>query len=194
MRYVTLLITAIMFAAALLQGCAAAVVAGAATTATVAHDRRTPGRLIDDQGLELKAEKLLAEDEALQDGARVNVTSMNGLVLLTGEATTTSLRDRALSKVRTVNGVRRINNHIRVAPPASPVSKSRTHDRWVTSKIKTKQTTTKGVDPTRVKVVTSNSVVYLMGLVKRQEGNVAANIARSTKGVQRVVKLFEYID
>jgi osmotically-inducible protein OsmY len=194
MKYVALMMTLIIFFAGLLQGCAAAVVAGAATGAAVATDRRTTGKMIDDQTLELNAQKMIAEDPQLKDTVRANVTSMNGIVLLTGEATTTSLRDRTLSKVRTVQGVRRINNHIRIAPPAGPLSKSRTNDKWITSKIKGKQTTTKGVGPTHVKVVTANSVVYLMGLVQRSEADVATKLARETKGVTRVVKLFEYTD
>jgi osmotically-inducible protein OsmY len=184
----------IIFFAGLLQGCAAALVAGGATGVAVATDRRTTGRLIDDQTLELNAQKLIAEDSQLKGKVRVNVTSMNGIVLLTGEATTTSVRDRALSKIRTVEGVRRINNHIRIAAPATPLSQSRTNDKWITSKIKGKQTTTKGVGPTHVKVVTANSVVYLMGLVQRSEADVATKLARETKGVTRVVKLFEYTD
>ena len=194
MKYVALMTARIIFLAGLLQGCAAALVAGAATGAAVATDRRTSGKMIDDQTLELKAQKMIAEDPKLKDAVRANVTSMNGIVLLTGEAATTSLRDRALSKIRTVQGVRRINNHIRIAAPAGPLTKSRTNDKWITSKIKGKQTTTKGVGPTHVKVVTSNSVVYLMGLVKRSEADVATKLARETKGVTRVVKLFEYTD
>lgn len=194
MKCVALMTALIIFVAGLLQGCAAALVAGAATGAAVATDRRTTGKMIDDQTLELKAQKLIVEDPQLKDTVRANVTSMNGIVLLTGEATTKSLRDRTLGKVRTVQGIRRINNHIRIAPPAGPLTASRTNDKWITSKIKGKQTTTKGVGPTHVKVVTSNSVVYLMGLVKRSEAAVATKVARETKGVTRVVKLFEYTD
>lgn len=194
MKYVALMTALIIFFGGLLQGCATALVAGAATGAAVATDRRTTGKMIDDQTLELKAQKSIVEDPQLKDTVRVNVTSMNGIVLLTGEAKTANLRDRALSKVRSVQGVRRINNHIRIAPPAGTFAQSRTQDKWITTKIKSKQTTTKGVGPTHVKVVTSDGVVYLMGLVKRSEADVATRLARETKGVTRVVKLFEYTD
>ncbi len=192
MKHATLLLSVIVLGTNLLHGCAAAVVAGAAGGAAVATDRRSTGRMIDDQTLELKAEGLIADDKSLAGKARVNVTSMNGIVLMTGEAETNALRDRALTHVRSVQGVRRIYNHIRIAAPRS--FSDLTHDKWITSKIKTKQTTTEGVGPTHVKVVTANSVVYLMGLVKRGEADVATKIARETKGVTRVVKLFEYTD
>lgn len=192
MRHAAFWLMGIALCSMLLQGCAAAVVAGAATGATVATDRRTTGKMWDDQTLELKGEKLIAQDKILDNKVRVNVTSMNGIVLLTGEAETTALRKRALTHVRRVQGVRRIHNHIRIAPRRSFSDSS--HDKWITSKIKTKQATTKGVGPTHVKVVTANSVVYLMGLVKRAEADVATKLARETKGVTRVVKLFEYTD
>lgn len=192
MKRAAFLLIVIALGSTLLQGCTAAIVAGAAGGAAVATDRRTTGKMIDDQTLELKAEKLIAQDNALEDKARVNVTSMNGIVLLTGESETKTLRNRALKHVRTVQGVRRIHNHIRIAPRRSFSDAS--HDKWITTKIKSKQTTTKGVGPTHVKVVTANSVVYLMGLVARSEADVATKLARETKGVMRVVKLFEYTD
>lgn len=192
MKYTAFWLMVIALGSVLLQACAAAIVAGGATGAAVATDRRTTGRMIDDQTLELKAEKRVADDKVLDEKTRVNVTSMNGIVLLTGEAETTALRNRTVTHVRSVQGVRRIHNHIRIAPrrPFSDLSR----DKWITSKIKGKQTTTKGVGPTHVKVVTSNRVVYLMGLVKRSEADVATKIAREIKGVTRVVKLFEYTD
>ncbi len=177
----------------LLQGCAAAVVAGAAGGAvSVAHDRRTTGRFIDDQTLELKVGKLIGDETALDKKVRINVTSMNGIVLLTGEAQSAELRDRVLSLARSADGVRRIYNHVRIAEPASLGDVS--HDKWLYTKIKTKQTTASGVDPTRVKVVTSNSVAYLMGLVTRAEADAHTQLVRGTKGVAEVVKIFEYID
>ncbi len=177
---------------ALLQGCAAAVVAGAAGGGAVAHDRRTTGRFIDDQVLELNAGKRIGDDRTLEGKVRVNVTSMNGLVLLTGETPSADLRDRTLAHVRTLDGVRRIYNHVRIAERATFGDISQ--DKWLYTKIKSKQTTAGGVDPTRVKVVTSHSVVYLMGLVTRAEGDAHTQIARETKGVAEVVKLFEYVD
>lgn len=176
----------------LLQGCAAVVVAGAAGGATVAHDRRTTGRFIDDQTLELKVGKLIGDDSALDKKVHINVTSINGIVLLTGEAESAELRDRVLGLTRGVDGVRRVYNHVRVAEPASLGDVS--HDKWLYTKIKAKQMSASGVDPTRVKVVTSNSVAYLMGLVTRAEADRHTQIARQTKGVSQVVKIFEYID
>ncbi|HEY8553947.1 MAG TPA: BON domain-containing protein [Burkholderiales bacterium] len=178
--------------AAVVQGCAPLVVAGAGTAAVAAHDRRTVGAFIDDQAIELKAATAIRTDETLAPEVHINVTSMNGIVLLTGEAPTAELRDRVLAKVREIDGIRRVVNEIRIAPP-SPLS-ARTHDGWITAKVKTRLMHTEKIDSTRVKVVTENDVVYLMGLVTRAEGETASAAAAKVGGVARVVKLFEYLD
>lgn len=179
-------------AAALLSGCAPLVVAGAGTAAVAAHDRRTLGAFIDDQTIELRAGAAIASDEALKRDSHINVTSVNGIVLLSGEAATSALRDQALAKVREVAGVRRVVNEIRIAPPSTVGA--RTHDAWLTTKVKTRLIHTEGIDSTRVKVVTENDAVYLLGLVTRREADVATTAASVVGGVARVVKLFEYID
>jgi len=176
----------------LTQACAPAVVAGAATGVVVASDRRTAGAFLDDQTIELKAKSAIAEDKALNVDTHINYTSMNGILLLTGEAKTAADRDQVLAKVRTVQGIRRIVNEIRIAPNSS--FGSRSHDSWITTKVKGRMVSAENLEASRVKVVTENQVVYLLGLVKKQEADVATDVARNIKGVERVVKLFEYID
>jgi len=176
----------------LLQGCAPAVVVGGAATAAVVHDRRTFGSIIDDQAIELKAGSAIAGDPELRGQTRINVTSMNGIVLLSGEATTIEARDRVLSLVREINGVRRITNEMQIADPSGMGSRSL--DSLITSAVKSRLLVSKNTDSTRIKVVTDNQVVYLMGLVTREEGDMAADRATTIDGVTRVVKVFEYLD
>ncbi|GMR04004.1 MAG: division/outer membrane stress-associated lipid-binding lipoprotein [Gammaproteobacteria bacterium] len=176
----------------MIQGCAPLIIAGGATAAAAARDRRTVGAFVDDGAIELKTGRAIRMDPMLKGKVHINVTSMNGIVLLSGEAPTSSLRDLVLKQARTVQGIRRIVNEVRISPPTSLGSRSK--DTWLTTKVKGKMVSTKNLDATRVKVVTENKVVYLMGLVKRREGELATEAARSVKGVQRVVKLFEYID
>ena len=176
----------------LLQACVPAVVGGAAVGAAAAHDRRTFGAIIDDQNIELKAASNISMDAELKKLVHVNVTSMNGVVLLTGEAATTEARDQVLSQVRAVNGVRRITNEIRIADPSS--FGSRSLDSLITSAVKSRFVVSKDLDPSRVKVVTEANVVYLLGLVTQAEGDLAADRAATIEGVERIVKVFEYID
>jgi osmotically-inducible protein OsmY len=175
-----------------LQGCVTAIVAGAATGAVVAHDRRTVGSFVDDQAVEVKAAAGIAADNQLEGQVHINVTSMNGIVLLSGEAANTEARDRVLSQVRTIPSIRRIHNEIRIAPPSAFGNRSR--DTWYTTKVKSRLLFTRDLDSTRIKVVTENTTVYLLGLVTQREGEIAANSAAHVDGIGGVVKLFEYID
>lgn len=175
-----------------LPGCAAAVVAGTAAGVAVAHDRRTFGSMVDDQTIEMKAGSALIGNSELRKQTHVNVTSVNGIVLLTGEASTIEVRDQVLQTVRDINGVRRITNELRITEPSRVGSRSK--DALITSAVKSRFVVTRHLDPTRFKVVTENSTVYLMGIVTRDEGDLAAEQAATIDGVERVVKIFEYLD
>lgn len=181
-----------LIAVALTPACTPLVVAGAGAAAVVAHDRRTVGAFIDDGTIELKVSHAIGSDDALSGHAHINVTSMNGIVLLSGETPTPALRDRALAKARKVNGIRRIVDELRIAPPSS--LGGRMHDTWITTKVKTELIDTRDLDSTRVKVVTEDNAVYLMGIVTHREADLATTTATGVGGVTRVVKLFEYLD
>ena len=178
-----------------LNGCAPLVVGGAATGVTMAHDRRTAGTVLEDQSIEFKAISALRKQEDLYQQSHLNVTSYNTMVLLSGETPTEAYKQRAGEIVSGVEKVRRVYNELSVAAPSSLMTRS--SDTLITGKVKTslfRIRELEGFDPTRVKVVTENGTVYLMGLLTRREGDAVAEQARSVGGVQRVVKLFEYID
>ena len=176
----------------LLQGCATAVVTGAATGAAVVHDRRSTGAVIDDQGIEFKASNALFNNKAIYDQSHINVTSYDGIVLITGETPTETLKQQVTAEVQAISKVRRIHNELLIAAPSALPSRS--SDAWITSKIKAKMTTDESIDPFYIKVVTEHGVVYLMGLVSHAEADRAVNIVTQSAGVQRVVKIFEYTD
>jgi osmotically-inducible protein OsmY len=176
----------------LLPACAPVLVTGVAVGASVAHDRRTAGAVLDDQTVEMKAGATIATDHDVAKQVHINITSMNGIVLLTGEANTLEARDQVLTKVRSVQGIRRITNEIVIGPVSS--IPSRTRDTWITGKVKTALLTEKDFDSTRIKVVTENSVVYLMGLVTQQEADTATRLASDVSGITRVVKVFEFVE
>ncbi|TCK19064.1 osmotically-inducible protein OsmY [Thiogranum longum] len=178
----------------LLNACAPLIVGGAATTASVAHDRRTAGTVVEDQSIELRIRSALNKDPELGKQAHINITSYNGVVLLSGEAPTSAMRERAGAIARRDKKVRRVHNEIQVAAPSSMMTRS--SDSWITTKVKTAMLSVKlkGFDPTRIKVVTENGTVFLLGLVTHSEADAATEKARQVKGVQRIVKLFEYLD
>ena len=174
----------------LLAGCVPLVVGGAvAGTALVATDRRSVGAQADDEAIELKIANNIGTGYG--DRVHVNVTSYNGVVLLTGEVPDEATRNQLLDFARTTNRVRRVQDEMVIAPP-SPLSE-RTRDTFITSKVKARFVEANRFAANHVKVVTERGVVYLMGLVNRAEADEAARIAASTSGVVRVVKVFEYI-
>lgn len=177
-----------------LQGCAEMLAGGAAIGASAVHDRRSAGTVMDDEGIEWKALGELRSDGELWDQTHINVTSFNRAVLLTGEAPTEELRARAEQRMKGLPGVTRVYNEIAIAAPSSYLSRS--SDTVITGKVKTSFLGIKdieGFDPTRVKVVTERGVVYLLGLVTRAEADAVTEKARQVGGVQRVVRLLEYI-
>jgi osmotically-inducible protein OsmY len=176
----------------LLQGCVPVLIGGAVAGVSAAHDRRTLGAIIDDENIELKAASAIGLDTNINKLVHVNVTSMNGIVLLTGEATTAEVRDQVLTHLRAINGVRRVTNELRITVPSTLGSRSK--DSLITSAVKSRFLVTRHLDPSRVKVVTETGVVYLMGLVTHAEGDLATEQAASIEGVTGVVKVFEYID
>lgn len=177
-----------------LGGCASPLLlaGGAAGGAAVAHDERTVGSQIDDTSIEFKAGSELGQDPQLKGHSHINVTSYNGIVLLTGEVDTPALRARATAISAKIERVRRVQNELVVAPPSS--LGQRTDDTWITTKVKSRLLSADNVDGTRIKVITERKVVYLMGIVSRKMGDLAANAAATISGVQRVVKVFEYTD
>lgn len=178
----------------LVSGCGVLVVGGAATGVAIAHDRRTSGTVIEDEAIEIKAGQALGSDPEIKAQTHIDVTSYNLEVLLTGEAPSEELRDRAGYLVSRVEKVTRVYNEIVIAAPSA--MSARSSDAWITTKVKTAliDVDVEGFDITRVKVVTERGVVYLMGLVTRKEAEAATDVVRRVGGVQRVVRLFQYLD
>lgn len=192
MMFRTSLITAIFAMQALIQGCGGLVVAGAAVGAVAVHDMRPSKTMLEDQGIELTATDLIYSDDQLQTKVHINVHSYNHIVLVTGEALSQDLRARAVDIVRNLNNVRRVHNEIRIADLTT--FEARTKDSWISSKVKTRMLATENFDATRIKVITESRTVYLMGLVSQEQGSQAAEIASKIEGVERVIKLFEYVE
>lgn len=192
-RFRTIIATLLILPALLsLSACVAPVlVAGAAGGATVANDKRTNQAMLDDQLIETKAKDAIYADPKVAKRIHINITSYNHVVLLTGEALSKATRNKVVNIARNIDKVRRVHNEIQVADLTGFTS--RTSDSWITSKVKSQMLATKGFPSSRIKVVTENGTVFLMGLVTKTLGKQAATIASEVSGVQRVVKLFEYL-
>ena len=179
------LVAALLF----LQGCAETVIAvGAGAVVMSATDRRSTGAQVDDEGIELRVTNRV--DERFGDKVHVNVTSYNYVVLLTGEVPDASTRSEVEKIARAAPGVRSVANELQVAGVSS--FGARTNDSYITSKVKARFLDIGHFNPNHVKVVTEANAVYLMGIVTQAEADQAVEIARTTSGVLKVVKIFEY--
>lgn len=172
------------------SGCAPLVVGGAATGVLMAEDRRTAGTYIMDEEIELKAAS--RADEAKLTNTHVNFTSYNRRVLMTGETPDAQLKARLTEIVKGVPNVREVINEVAIAAPTSLISRS--NDTLLTARVKARLIDDRRLQAHLVKVVSENGVVFLIGIVKRDEAEAAADVASKTGGVTRVVTAFEYIN
>ena len=173
-----------------LFGCVEAVIVGGVAAGVVmAADRRTAEVMFADQGIEFTAGSRI--NDALKDQGHVNVTSYNYTVLLTGEVPTVQARADAEKVASEVPKVKTVVNELQVAGTSSAASRS--NDAYITSKVKSNFLGNGKFKPTDIKVVTEASVVYLLGMVTREEADAATEVARGTAGVQKVVRVFEYV-
>lgn len=172
-----------------ITGCAPILVAAAVGGgAMLATDRRTAGAQLDDETLELRTSTAIGT--GFGDRVHVNITSFNGIVLLTGEVPDQTTMDEVVATVRRQERVRNIQNELVIAPVTNLGARS--HDTLITSKVKARFVEANQFAATHVKVVTERGVVYLMGIVSRAEADAASRLAAQTSGVVRVVRVFEY--
>jgi osmotically-inducible protein OsmY len=185
----------LLLAATLLSGCAPMLFGAAAVgTAATVHDRRPANVILDDQQIELEAMSALFGNAEIRGRSQIAVTSYNRTLLLTGTADTTEVAREATTLLSRIGKVQRVVDEIGVGPRLDLTRQAQ--DTYITGRVKTDLIGVRlpGFDPTRVKVVTNNGVVFLMGLVSPAEADAAAEKASYVPGVERVVKLFEYVD
>ena len=159
------------------------------------HDRRTSSAILSDDHIQMDATIELNDHDDISGETHFNVTSYNGMVLVTGQAPTEALRNKIISIVRVIPDVKMVHNEMTIGQPSS--NSTRSNDADIASKVKTALTgidNIPGFEATQVKVVTENSAVFLLGLVYKKEADRAGEAARHVGGVKRVVKIFEYIN
>ena len=171
-----------------LQGCAEMGVVGAGGVAFPVVDRRTTAVMVDDEGIELRSTNRVSE--RFGDTVHVNITSYGRNVLVTGEVPNVATRAEIEKLIQGVPGVRGMTNELQVIDATSLTT--RATDTTITGKVKARLFDSGKLNALHVKVITENGVVYLLGIVTEAEANAAAEVARTTGGVRKVVKVFDY--
>jgi osmotically-inducible protein OsmY len=174
---------------ALLTSCVAVVAVGAAGGMAV-YDRRSISMIERDARIFYVIRRAIVSDPQFRD-SRIVVSSYNQVVLLAGQTPSASLRAVAEKIVQHTPNVRRIYDEITVAHPLSLATQSK--DTWITGHVRSKMLTQKGLESGSIHIVTEDGVVYLMGIVTHEQADIAVNVARQINGVNKVVKIFQYI-
>lgn len=174
-----------------LQGCAVLFVAGTAATAVALHDRRDISTQMEDKAVEIGINNSLSKRPELVDRTRVRVFAVNGKVLLVGQVPSHEFKSQVDEIARTQDGVSRVYNELEIAQPIS-LSK-RSEDSWISTKVRADLVGNKEMDFARVKVVTENQRIYLMGVLTQEEADLATEITRNVSGVREVVRVFDLV-
>ncbi|MFM2486729.1 division/outer membrane stress-associated lipid-binding lipoprotein [Celerinatantimonas yamalensis] len=175
-----------------LQGCAVGIIAaGAGVTADTATDNRSLGNQIDDQTLDIRVTHALGLNKKLWEASNLSAVVQEGQVLVIGQTPTPEMRQEVTDIVKNVNGVKKVLNEVRLGQPVSLSTRAR--DTWITTEIKTEIYADKHILPGKIKVITENSEVFLIGLVTSKESKNAIEIARNVDGVSRVIEFFKII-
>ncbi len=176
-----------------LSGCSSVI--NASREAPIDDDRgtRTLGSKIDDSLIETKVAVNIAKaNPDLDQNSHIVVSSFNGVVLLAGQTPRADLKSLAEQTAGQVQKVKKVHNELQVLQPSSLLA--RNNDAWLTTKIKTQMLTDSSIPGSRIKVITENGIVYMLGLLTQAEANRATNLVQGVSGVQKIVRLFEYID
>jgi osmotically-inducible protein OsmY len=187
-KFVTLLVLSASVGAGL-SACAPIVMGGAVVGSMMATDRRTTGAQVEDEGIELRAASRIRDN--LGERVHINITSYNRQVLLTGEVPSAQDKQLAEQVVARVENVRAIVNELAILGNTSLTQRS--SDALVTGRVKANLVDARDLFANAFKVVTERGTTYLLGRVTQREAIRATDIARSTGGVQKVVRLLEII-
>lgn len=156
------------------------------------HGNRTLGAVVEDQAIEFKTRVNLRRSDAIAGDANINPTSWNGQLLLTGQVPSEEIRLAAQKAASAIRHVQHVHNELEIATRKGWLA--RVNDGWITFRVKGRLLFGPDVPGRRIKVVTENGVIYLMGLVDNLEAEQAVQVARKAYGVQKIVKIFEYVE
>ena len=186
------LIVMLISCALTLQGCVAAVIGvGAGATAKVATDPRTAGTQVDDTTLSSRMGMKIKNNGPFFIGSRIVTSAYGGNILLTGQANNEQV-EKAESLAYQVEGVKKVYNQIRIGEPVG--AGTITNDTWITTQVKSQLVLDAKTKARKIKVVTENGEVFLIGIVTSEEGKVAAEIASKVRGVKKVITLYTYTE
>lgn len=182
---------AMVLASTVLTGCSSIISATREEPIQEDQGSRTLGRYLEDESIETKILVNISKGSEALARSHINVVSYNAQVLLIGQVPDEQVKQEAENVARQIRHVRKVHNELEIAGPTSGIVRS--NDAYLTSRVKVQMLADNRIAGGRIKVVTENGVVYLMGLVNQSEADLAVEITRSVTGVRKIVKVFEYV-
>ncbi len=175
----------------LINGILSSCVSSAVSGAQAVYNRHSIKKNVDENFTTMHAYHAVDTYGNIYKDAHLTIATFNDSVLLAGQVTSPEQKTELQRIIQPVIGERTLYNFLEIANPSSTLT--RTSDAWITSKIKSRLIAIDEADPTQIKVVTENGIVYLMGTVQPEQADIAVDVAKETSGVQRVVKIFSYL-
>lgn len=164
---------------------------GGCTNSALEYDDSLYSRLDDERNETLALKNIRTAHPNLKD-AHINVNSFKGYVLISGQVSSEELIGLTTEVVDRMRNVEKVHNELVVAGPTSIIS--RTNDSFLSTKVRAQLASSTDLQSNRLMVVTENGVVYLMGVVTRQEADLAVEETRQVYGIQKIVKVFNYLN
>lgn len=183
---------AVLLLSTSMQSCifVAGAAVGAAAAGAVVFDKRTAKQTADDKAITEKIENLLDSNAEISSSAHIVVASFNSVVLLAGDAPNPDMQQQVATIAKTVPGITKLYNQVVVS--GKPSALSRVNDSYITAKIKTQMVSTESLESSEIQVVTVAGTVFLMGVVSKEQAQIATDIAQHISGVTKVVRVFQY--
>lgn len=174
----------------LLVSCLSSCVSTALTGAQLVYERHKINKILKNYSVKANADTILTEENKLHRETRLSSTSFNHDLLLVGQVPSSSEKIRLGLRMKRVPGVRRFFNELEIKPKVDLAQMAQ--DSWITAKIRLGILVNHQINPKAFKVVTEDSVVYVLGDVKKEQSLQVIEIARHIKGVRKVVRIFQY--
>lgn len=187
-----ILTLAIIMFCSLISGCVTVIDAVSDNPIQPDPTKRSFGEYWDDKQLRTIVLVNLRKADPIFDDLNINIYSYNAVILITGEVPTKELRELAAETARKINRVRLVYNELEIGEKRGFLDNA--HDKWLSSKIKSKLFAYRDIDSSRVEVFAENKTIYLMGMLSRAQTEKITDVVRQSKGVKRVVRAIEYID
>jgi len=181
----------LLFSLTLLSGCAGGLIVLAGTAVAVNSDERSISTQIADDNIAIAALDKINELALDSRTMRINFIANDGYLLVIGQVNNEADKERIEVQLNTLAEVKEVYNQLRIGKPIGFAQQSK--DSWITTKTKSQLTAHDEINSLKIKVVTEDAELFLIGLVDSETADAATNVARKISGVEHVRRVFQIL-